>query len=351
VVNRCGDGHANSSAGPNFEQCDEAPVRTNHDRTVTPTDTNGCNSNCTTARCGDGVVNHAFKPTGTTFEQCENDVVASGSPVGNDGCSSTCQLERCGNGIPDPGEQCDNGTNNSNTGACTLACRNATCGDGFTQGAEQCDNGASNSNTGACTLACRTAACGDGFINQVSEVCDDGNTNSCGSCSSNCASVTSAQATGLLIVNATNLLVSGRDTFTLKDGIPANDRTFTFDRADDPDPAPPAPIVSYAATDTPDVVAGKIKDAITGSPLHITARQFDPPFKQIVLLVNKRATSVNGSLTANIQNGGVTVTDMAGGAGGNCPANTGCASDDDCSPNLVCRAIGSPPALKCTTPP
>jgi cysteine-rich repeat protein len=352
VVNRCGDGHPNNSSGPNHEQCDKAPVRVNGDRTVTPTDTNTCNSNCTTARCGDGVVNTAFKPTGTTFEQCENDVVASGAPVGNDGCSSTCQLENCGNGTVDPGEQCDLGSSNSNTGACTLACRNATCGDGFTQVPEQCDDGASNSNTGACTLACRRPVCGDGIVNQPPahplETCDSGNTADCGSCNSSCSAVHSAQGTGLLIVNSTALISSGRDTFTLSDGVIS--RTFTFDRSDDPAPAPSPPTVSYDADDPVEAVAAKIVTAISSSPLHITARQFDPPFRQIVLLVNKRATQTDGSLTASAANNGFQVTDITGGVGGNCPANTGCASDDDCIPSLVCRAIGSPATFKCTTP-
>ena len=48
----------------------------------------------------------------------------------------------CGDGVDDPGEECDDGPNNSDQGACTLDCHLASCGDGLVQTAvEQCDDG------------------------------------------------------------------------------------------------------------------------------------------------------------------------------------------------------------------
>jgi cysteine-rich repeat protein len=64
--------------------------------------------------------------------------------------------------------------NKSNDDACTNVCKLATCGDGFKQPGEECDDGDANSNTGACTLACKLPVCGDGF-KQGGEECDDGN--------------------------------------------------------------------------------------------------------------------------------------------------------------------------------
>ena len=45
----------------------------------------------------------------------------------------------CGDGFKQPGEACDNGVNNSNTGACTLSCKLPICGDTFVQAGEQCE--------------------------------------------------------------------------------------------------------------------------------------------------------------------------------------------------------------------
>ncbi len=68
----------------------------------------------------------------------------------------------CGDGILDPGEECDDGTENScisgTTGTCTCTCHYATCGDGVRQQWEKCDQGAQNGAAG-CTKACATT-CG-----------------------------------------------------------------------------------------------------------------------------------------------------------------------------------------------
>lgn len=92
----------------------------------------------------------------------------------------------CGDGTTDPGEECDDGANNSDTGACTKACKKAACGDGFKQTGEDCDEGAKNADTGTCTTKCKAPACGDGFT-QAGEECDMGMMNAdTGACTSMC---------------------------------------------------------------------------------------------------------------------------------------------------------------------
>lgn len=92
----------------------------------------------------------------------------------------------CGDGTTDPGEECDDGANNADTGACTKACKKAACGDGFKQMGEDCDEGAKNADTGTCTTKCKAPACGDGFT-QAGEECDMGMMNAdTGACTSMC---------------------------------------------------------------------------------------------------------------------------------------------------------------------
>jgi cysteine-rich repeat protein len=86
------------------------------------------------------------------------------------------------------GEECDQGSSNSNDRDCTQACKINVCGDGFadTDGAhhEQCDDGNTNNKDG-CDVACQLPTCGNGIIDQ-GEQCDDGNTVSGDGCSSTC---------------------------------------------------------------------------------------------------------------------------------------------------------------------
>ncbi|MCA9638983.1 MAG: DUF4215 domain-containing protein, partial [Myxococcales bacterium] len=90
-------------------------------------------------------------------------------------------------GFIQPGEECDDGPNNSNTGACTLGCALPVCGDGFVQPSnnEACDDG-NMSNNDACLNTCVAATCGDGFVNNGVEECDDGNQNNNDGCNSMC---------------------------------------------------------------------------------------------------------------------------------------------------------------------
>jgi hypothetical protein len=85
----------------------------------------------------------------------------------------------CGNGFLDAGEECDDGTANSDTrpNSCRTDCLNPWCGDGILDDMfdEQCDDGSLNSDErpDACRTDCRLASCGDGVADD-GEGCDDG---------------------------------------------------------------------------------------------------------------------------------------------------------------------------------
>jgi cysteine-rich repeat protein len=88
--------------------------------------------------------------------------------------------QTCGNGIVDPGEQCDDGTNNGQPGsACDVTCHivENLCGNGVVDRGEQCDPGPNDSATcnsvDAGAVACQFARCGDGYINRAAgEQCE-----------------------------------------------------------------------------------------------------------------------------------------------------------------------------------
>ncbi|MCA9691256.1 MAG: hypothetical protein KC636_16755 [Myxococcales bacterium] len=80
----------------------------------------------------------------------------------------------CSDGAVDPGEECDQGLENSNEGACTLNCEAAVCGDGLLWiGHEECDDG-NNDDGDACVAGCVPASCGDGFLFEGNEECEPG---------------------------------------------------------------------------------------------------------------------------------------------------------------------------------
>ncbi len=62
----------------------------------------------------------------------------------------------CGDGVLDPGEQCDDGVDNSNGNpdACRENCRDASCGDGVIDTGEECDDG-NLVDADECNLACQ----------------------------------------------------------------------------------------------------------------------------------------------------------------------------------------------------
>lgn len=158
---RCGDG---TSAGN--EGCDDGNV----------SNTDGCLTDCTLARCGDGFVRAGV-------ETCDDGNFSSG-----DACPNTCVPARCGDGFVRAGtEQCDDG-NLSNADSCLNSCLAARCGDGFIRtGFEQCDDG-NVSSTDACLNNCLNATCGDGYVRSGMEECDDGNASDTDACLDACVS-------------------------------------------------------------------------------------------------------------------------------------------------------------------
>jgi cysteine-rich repeat protein len=121
-----------------------------------------------TPPCGNG--------TPDPGEECDNGT--SNSDTIPDACRTDCTNPRCGDGVTDTGEQCDDG-NTVDTDACSNSCQNTVCGDGIVDTGEQCDTGASNSDTtaDACRTDCTNARCGDGVLD-TGEQCDTGASNS-----------------------------------------------------------------------------------------------------------------------------------------------------------------------------
>jgi len=103
-----------------------------------------CDSDCTTAMCGDGLTNT------TAGEECDD-----GGLVSDDGCDDTCVIEFCGDSITQPGigEVCDDGLS---TATCDEDCTLPLCGDGIRnkQAGEKCDDGNTNNGDG-CDSACQ----------------------------------------------------------------------------------------------------------------------------------------------------------------------------------------------------
>lgn len=123
--------------------------------------------------CGDGVI--------TVGEQCDNGTYNSDTTY--NGCTTTCELgPRCGDGTVQPGEDCDNGVNTDTYGivgndSCAPNCKFPEyCGDGVLQAqfGEQCDDELGNTGAyGACGSDCaRGPFCGDGLITAGQEICD-----------------------------------------------------------------------------------------------------------------------------------------------------------------------------------
>ena len=128
------------------------------------------------AMCGDG--------TKDPGEECDDGAMNADTGA----CTKACKSAACGDGFKQEGEDCDEGAKNDDTGTCTTKCKAPACGDGFAQAGEECDKGAMNSDTGDCTLMCKKAACGDGLV-APTEGCDLGPQNSdMGACTSMCKS-------------------------------------------------------------------------------------------------------------------------------------------------------------------
>jgi len=95
---------------------------------------------------------------------------------------------QCGDGVREGLEECDNGTNNSDTqpDKCRTDCTMPDCGDYVIDSGEECDDGSNHNSDeipGACRRNCKRAHCGDGVMDiQVGEECDDGNNNAQDGC-------------------------------------------------------------------------------------------------------------------------------------------------------------------------
>jgi cysteine-rich repeat protein len=179
IMDSCGDRLIDPG-----EQCDDG----------NKSDEDDCLSNCTMARCGDGLVN----AQGLNREACDYGV--SSTP-----CNLNCTIPACGDGMVTAStqEQCDSGSH-ENTANCDDDCTIPQCGDRHVNPAagEECDDG-NKSDNDDCLSTCKRSRCGDGQVNQApghAEACDDGNTTaeeycpygaqSCTSyCNENCSSV------------------------------------------------------------------------------------------------------------------------------------------------------------------
>jgi len=161
----CGDGYTDLAEG---EACDDGIENSD-------SEPNGCRSDCSKARCGDGVQDSG--------EQCDD-----GNASDEDSCLGSCVLNVCGDGFLDPvREQCDDG-NASNQDGCLNSCAENVCGDGVIEiGVEACDDG-NLANDDRCLADCSPNTCGDGFHNPYDEDCDDGNASEEDICLTTCVS-------------------------------------------------------------------------------------------------------------------------------------------------------------------
>lgn len=142
----------------------------------------------------------------------------------------------CGDGDVDPGEQCDEGSGNSDTtpNGCRSDCRFAYCGDGVIDQGEQCDGRYLNDATCgdfspyykgsgdynwedklACTDSCKydfseCRYCGDGIKQSPQEECDDGNNLDDDGCNTDCTACTEVN-TNLGISQDTELCTKNYD--------------------------------------------------------------------------------------------------------------------------------------------
>jgi cysteine-rich repeat protein len=127
--------------------------------------------------CGDGIMQPG--------EECDDG--ADNSDEDFNACRTDCKFAYCGNDELDFGEECDDG-NQNNLDECRTNCRSPYCGDGLVDLNEVCDQGEANSNeeANACRSDCSgTQVCGDGLLDQ-GEDCDDSNLINEDGCTSDC---------------------------------------------------------------------------------------------------------------------------------------------------------------------
>jgi MYXO-CTERM domain-containing protein len=101
-------------------------------------------------------------------------------------CNADCTTASCGDFVINitAGEDCDEG--GTETLVCNTDCTFAVCGDGVlnTTSSEACDDGGESA---TCDVDCTPAECGDGLLNPTAgEACEDGNMDDGDGCSSTC---------------------------------------------------------------------------------------------------------------------------------------------------------------------
>ena len=176
-----GGGPSPTQCGNSFiergEQCDDGN-RTAND---------GCSSSCLNEiplTCGNGTVESP--------EECDQG--AFNSSTASDACRMSCNDPYCGDGVKDTraNEECDDGNTLPGDG-CSSICRNEVvtvgCGNGNVDSGEQCDAGSNNSDSrsDACRTDCRLPLCGDRVLDRGrGEECDDGNSINNDGCSASC---------------------------------------------------------------------------------------------------------------------------------------------------------------------
>jgi cysteine-rich repeat protein len=192
-LEECDDGDDNSDTAPDacrtncvLPSCGDAVVdsgETCDDGNDTEDDAcpSGPSGSCQSAICGDGFIQ-------TGVEECDdgNNNPQDACPTGPTG---TCETAVCGDGFIQLGvEVCDCGTDPSNLpsgcasvnsddigGACREDCTISICGDGIVDPGEECDDGVQNSDfyPDACRSNCLDPFCGDSVLD-TGETCDCG---------------------------------------------------------------------------------------------------------------------------------------------------------------------------------
>ncbi|HVM95305.1 MAG TPA: SBBP repeat-containing protein, partial [Candidatus Acidoferrales bacterium] len=101
------------------------------------------------------------EPTTTETPMSEVTPTPTSSKTRSPTRSPTPTPNLCGNGQIDPGEECDDGPNNSDTepNHCRTDCKKPSCGDNVVDSGapnfEDCDNGPDNSDNGGCPTNCK----------------------------------------------------------------------------------------------------------------------------------------------------------------------------------------------------
>jgi cysteine-rich repeat protein len=176
----CGDDVADTG-----EECDDAG------------ETIPCDTNCTTATCGDGDLNATRGETCDDGNAADDDSCPSSNTDGNLTASGHCLTATCGDGfVCTDADTCTTGLNGDpeecdtagESVSCDDDCSLPACGDGnlntfntavpATAAGEVCDDGNLVSGDG-CDGNCTVTACGNGIVTDgpsgIIEVCDDGN--------------------------------------------------------------------------------------------------------------------------------------------------------------------------------